>query len=395
MMKSMSEKLIQEYEKYVMPTYTREPLILVRGRGSKVWDINGQEYLDFFPGWAVSGLGHVHPLVSSALSRQAKKILHVPNNYYNELQGKLAKKISQYSFAGKAFFCNSGAESVEAAIKLARMYGSAKSRFEIITMRDSFHGRTLATVAATGQKKYKQGFAPLPKGFIQVAYNDFAALKNKVNEKTVAIMLELIQGEGGINVANPGYIKKVRNLCNQKDLLLIFDEVQTGVGRTGKMFCYQHYQVEPDVMTLAKSLGGGFPIGAVIAQKKIAETLAAGTHASTFGGSPLACACALSVFQAIEKEGLLANAQRMGAYLYKKLEHLKTKYHIIREIRGKGLMLGLELGCEGKSIYAQCLRRGLLINCTHQKVLRIMPQLGVSKKEIEQAVKILDNVLSK
>lgn len=387
------EKLIQEYTRYVMPTYTRAPLIIAKGRGSWVWDITGHKYLDFFPGWAVSGLGHAHPLVVKALSRQSKRILHVPNNYYNELQAKLAKKISQHSFDGKVFFCNSGAESVEAAIKLARKFGSQQGKYEIITMKNSFHGRTIATLTATGQAKYKQGFAPLLKGFVQVPLNDFAALKPKINVKTVAIMLELIQGEGGINVASSEYIKKVRRLCNQKALLLIFDEVQTGIGRTGRMFCYQHYGVMPDMMALAKSLGGGFPIGAMIARRKIADTLKAGTHASTFGGSPIACACALAVFQAIEKEGLLGNAQKMGAYLYKKITYLKEKYHIIKEIRGKGLMLGLELRTEGKSVYEGCLRRGLLINCTHGNVLRIMPQLAVTKKEIDKAITILDEVL--
>ena len=387
------EKLIQEYEKYVMPTYSRKPLIIVKGCGSEVWDINGRKYLDFFPGWAVSGLGHTHPLVVKALSQQLKKILHVPNNYYNELQAKLAKKISQTSFDGKVFFCNSGAESVESAIKLARKYGSAQGRYEIVTMKNSFHGRTMATLTATGQAKYKQGFAPLLKGFAQVPFNDLVAVKSKISAKTIAVILELIQGEGGINVAHPEYIKKLRKLCNQKGILLIFDEVQTGIGRTGKMFCYQHYNVEPDLMCLAKSLGGGFPIGAMIAQRKIADTLQPGTHASTFGGSPLACASGLAVFQAIEKERLLENTQKMGKYLYKKLAHLKEKYHIIGEIKGKGLMLGIELHIEGKSIYERCLKRGLLINCAHRNVIRIMPQLGVTEREIDKAISILDKAL--
>lgn len=387
------KKLIQEYKRYVMPTYTRQPLVIVKAKGSDVWDINGSKYLDFFPGWAVSGLGHTHPLVSSALSKQIKKVFHVPNNYFNQFQGKLAKKIAQSSFDGKVFFCNSGAEAVEAAIKLARMYGSSRGRFEIITMQNSFHGRSLACLAATGQGKYRKGFAPLPKGFLQVAFNDLKALKAKIGARTVALMLELIQGEGGINVADVGYIKEVKKLCSRLGLLLIFDEVQTGMGRTGKMFCYQHYNVKPDILVLAKSLGGGFPVGAVIAQRKIADTLGPGMHASTFGGSPLACVSCLAVFQAIEKERLLAHAQTMGAYLSKKLKHLEQKYHIIKEIRGKGLMLGIELAQEGGPIYKQCLDKGLLINCTHGNVLRIMPRLGVTKSEIDKAVKILDSVL--
>jgi len=386
-------KLIQDYKKYVMPTYAREPLVIAKGKGSRVWDVGGREYLDFFPGWAVSGLGHAHPLILRALSAQLKKILHVSNNYYNELQGKLAREISRSSFNGKVFFCNSGAEGVEAAIKLARLWGSAKSKFEIIAMKGSFHGRTLAAITATGQPKYKQGFAPLPKGFLHVPFNDLDALKAKISKKTVAVMLELIQGEGGINVAEAHYIKEIRKICNQKNILLIFDEVQTGIARTGKMFCYQHYNVQPDVMVLAKSLGGGFPIGAIVAKRKIADTLGAGTHASTFGGSPLACAASLAVFEAIRKRRLLANVQRQGAYLHKKLEHLKAKYHIIKEIRGRGLMLGLQLRQEGKPIYQACLKRGLLINCTHGNVLRIMPQIAVTKSEIDKAVGILDKVL--
>ncbi len=388
-------KLIQDYKRYVMPTYTREPLVIVKGKGSRVWDAGGRDYLDFFPGWAVSGLGHAHPVVVKALLLQLKKIMHVPNNYYNELQGKLARKICEASFSGKVFFCNSGAEGIEAAIKLARLWGSAKSKFEIITMEGSFHGRTLAAVTATGQPKYRQGFAPLPKGFLHVPFNDLGALKAKINKKTAAIMLELIQGEGGINVAGAHYIKEIRRLCSQKNILLIFDEVQTGIARTGRMFCYQHYNVQPDVMVLAKSLGGGFPIGAIVARKKIADTLAAGTHASTFGGSPLACAAGLAVFEAIRKGRLLTNAQRQGAYLYKKLEHLKEKYRIIKEIRGMGLMLGLELRQEGRPIYQACLKKGLLINCTHSNVLRIMPQLGVKISEIDKAIGILDKVLKR
>lgn len=390
----MSKKrLIQDYKKYVMPTYTREPLVIVKGKASRVWDISGREYLDFFPGWAVSGLGHTHPAVVKALKAQLNRILHVPNNYYNELQGKLAKKISKASFDGKVFFCNSGAESVEAAIKLARLYGSKKKRYEIITMKNSFHGRTLAAIAATAQPKYKQGFAPLPGGFKHVPFNDLKALKKKITKKTIAIMLELIQGEGGVNVADYQYIKELRVLCNKKDILLIFDEVQTGIARTAKMFCYQHYGVIPDIMTLAKSLGGGFPIGAIVAKRKFADTLTAGTHASTFGGSPIACAASLAVFEIIEKGKLLRNVEKMSAYLIKKLTELKKKYPLIKEIRGKGLMVGIELHKPGAQIYESCLSKGLLINCTHNSVLRIMPQIGVTKSEINKAIRILDSVL--
>ncbi|NQT00290.1 MAG: aminotransferase class III-fold pyridoxal phosphate-dependent enzyme, partial [Candidatus Omnitrophica bacterium] len=260
---------------------------------------------------------------------------------------------------------------------------------------NSFHGRTLAALTATGQAKYKRGFTPLIKGFTQVPFNNLSAIKNKVSGKTVAVMLELIQGEGGINVASVEYIKALRRFCNKKNILLIFDEVQTGMGRTGEMFCYQHYNVEPDILILAKSLGGGFPIGAMVARNKIADILKPGTHASTFGGSPLACACSLAVFQAIEKERLLANTRQAGRYLYKKLAHLQKKYRIIKELRGKGVMLGVELRVDGAPIYNGCFKNGLLINCTHGNVLRIMPQLGVTKSEIDQALKILEGVLSK
>jgi len=389
------KKLIQDYKKYVMPTYTREPLVVAKGRGSRIWDVAGREYLDFFPGWAVSGLGHAHPVVVKALSSQLKKILHVPNNYYNELQGKLAKKISKSSFDGKVFFCNSGAESVEAAIKLARLYGSRNKKFEIIAMKNSFHGRTLTAITATGQPKYQEGFAPLPGGFKHVPFNNLTALKKAISKKTAAIILEPIQGEGGINVADYQYIKALRALCNRKDILLIFDEVQTGIARTGKMFCYQHYGITPDVMTLAKSLGGGFPIGAIVAKRKIADTLGPGTHASTFGGSPIASAASLAVFEAIEKKKLLKNVEKMSVYLIKKLNKLKQKYSLIKEIRGKGLMIGIELHKEGAPIYKGCLNKRLLINCTHSSVLRIMPQICVTKKEIDKAIKILDSVLKK
>ncbi|MFH1046542.1 MAG: aspartate aminotransferase family protein [Candidatus Omnitrophota bacterium] len=386
-------KLIDEYNQYVMPTYTREPLVLARGEGSWAWDVSGRQYLDFFPGWAVSGLGHTHPLVQAALTQQAKKIFHVPNNYYNELQGKLAREIVQHAFDGKVFFCNSGSEAIEAAIKLARKYGSAQGKYEIITMENSFHGRTLSAIAATGQEKYKQGFAPLPAGFIHVPLNNLEALKAKVSAKTIAIMLELIQGEGGINVAGQDYVEGIKKLCAEKGLLLIIDEVQTGIGRTGKMFCYQHYKIVPDMIVLAKSLGGGFPIGALVAKRNIADTLQPGTHASTFGGSPLACACGLAVFSAIKKGKLLKNAQLMGGYLQKKLVQLKGKYPQIKEVRGMGVMIGVELDRNGRPVYEQCLKNGLLINCTHNTVLRIMPQLGVTKKEIDAALVILEQAL--
>ncbi|MEA3560671.1 MAG: acetylornithine transaminase, partial [Candidatus Omnitrophota bacterium] len=292
----------------------------------------------------------------------------------------------------KVFFCNSGAEANEAAIKFARIYGGP-GRFEIITMKDSFHGRTLATVAATGQDKIKDGFEPLPLGFKHVPFNDVKAVKDALTDKTTAIMLEPIQGEGGINIASKDYIASLRQLCNEKNLLLIFDEVQTGMGRTGEMFCYQHYGITPDIMTLAKSLGGGVPIGAMTVKADIAHSLKPGSHASTFGGSPLVCRAALAVFKAIEKDKLLNNVNFISKYLFDRLNKLKGQYPVIKEIRGRGLMIGIELHRECKSLTAECLKRGLLINCTQGNVLRLMPPLIVAKKDVNKALGILDEGL--
>ncbi len=386
-------KTIRLYYDYVINCYTRVPLVLERGKGTRVWDAQGVEYLDFFPGWAVSGIGHCHRRVVEAIKRQAEELLHVSNNYYHESQGLLAEKIIHHSFPGKVFFCNSGAEANEAAFKLVRKIGNP-SRNEIITMDRSFHGRTLAAVTATGQKKYQEGFEPLPGGFVNVPFNDFEALERAVTPKTIAIMMEPIQGEGGVRVADHPYMASVRRLCHDKKIILILDEVQTGMGRTGRMFCYKNFGIEPDVMTLAKSLGGGFPIGAMVAKKEIADVLTPGTHATTFGGSPLACAASLATFEAIEKEKLINNAVIAGSYLFKRLNELKRQHVIVKEVRGLGLMAGLELTIEGKNIYEECLKRKLLINCTQGNVLRLMPALVVKEKEIDRAVQILDEVFS-
>ncbi|OGW93576.1 MAG: acetylornithine aminotransferase [Omnitrophica bacterium RIFCSPLOWO2_01_FULL_45_24] len=378
-----------------MNTYKRAPLCPEKAKGAKIWDINGKSYLDFFPGWAVSGIGHCHPLVANAVAKQANKLMHVSNNYYSQLQARLAKKIVEESFPGKIFFANSGAEANEAAVKLARKYGHDKGKYEIITMTKSFHGRTLGMISATGQDKVKKGFEPLVEGFTHIPFNDIEALKEAVNEKTVAIMFEPIQCEGGINIATKEYMRETRKLCAELDIIMILDEVQTGMGRTGKMFCYQLYGITPDVMTLAKSLGGGVPIGACVAREKFQDVLAPGTHASTFGGSPLVCAAALAVFEAIKKEKLLQNTKRMGVYLTKKLEGLKKKYHFIKEVRSVGLVIGMEVGMRGEDIYKKCLDEGLLINCAQDTILRIMPPMTVTKTDIDKAVSILDGVLSK
>ncbi len=385
-------KTIRLYYDYVVPCYNKTPLVLERGKGTRVWDAHGEEYLDFFPGWAVSGIGHCHKRVTEAIKRQSERLIHVSNNYYHELQGLLAEEVIRHAFPGKVFFCNSGAEANEAAFKLARKAGNPE-RNEIISMERSFHGRTLAAVTATGQKKYQEGFEPLPAGFLTVPFNDLGALERAVTPRTAAVILELIQGEGGLRVADQSYVSGLRRLCNDKKILLIFDEVQTGMGRTGRMFCFKNYGVEPDVMTLAKSLGGGFPIGAMVVKKEWADTLQPGTHATTFGGSPLACAAALAVFEAIDKEKLLANTVITSSYLFKKLNDLKRKHSVIREVRGMGLMAGVELEIEGKGIYEECLNRKLLINCTQGNVLRLMPPLVVKEKEIDRAVQILEEVL--
>ncbi|MEI8344784.1 MAG: acetylornithine transaminase [Candidatus Omnitrophota bacterium] len=386
-------KVIRHYYDYVIPSYTRTPLVFARGRGIKLWDAHGDEYLDFFPGWAVSGIGHCHKRVVEAIKRQAEQLIHVSNNFYHEPQAILAETIIRHSFDGKVFFCNSGAEANEGAFKLARKLGNP-AKNEIIAMDHSFHGRTLAAITATGQPKHWVGFEPLPAGFKHVPYNDLETLEKALTERTAAIILEPIQGEGGVRVADEHYLKSVRRLCDERKILLIFDEVQTGMGRTGRMFCFQNFGVTPDVMTLAKTLGGGFPIGAVVAKRSIADTLGPGTHASTFGGNPLACAAALAVFETIEKEKLLHNAVMMGAYLFKRLHEIAKKHVCIRQVRGLCLMAGLELNVEGKSVAEACLERRLLINCTQGNVLRLMPPLIVRKQDIDRALKILEEVLT-
>jgi acetylornithine/N-succinyldiaminopimelate aminotransferase len=367
------------------------PYVFVKGKGSRLWDIHNKVYLDFFPGWGVGNLGHCHPKVMQAVRDQISKLIFIPNNYYHLPQANLAKEIVYWTYPAKVFFCNSGAEANEAAIKFSRKFG--QGRYEIISFLDSFHGRTLAALAATGQKKYQSGFEPLPEGFKTVKFNDIEAVRAAISDKTIGIILELIQGEGGINVASKDFVLGLRKICDEKKLLLIIDEVQSGVGRTGKLFCYQHYGIIPDILTLAKALGGGLPIGVMLVKKEIADTLGPGMHASTFGGGPVICKAALAVLRAIQKEKLLANAKKMGEYLFFKLNALKDKYAVIKEVRGLGLMAGIELGVEGKLVVERCLEKGLLINCTHDKVLRLMPALNITKREIDKAIKILGEAL--
>ncbi|PIP19295.1 MAG: aspartate aminotransferase family protein [Candidatus Omnitrophica bacterium CG08_land_8_20_14_0_20_41_16] len=385
------QEIFDAYNNYIMPTYVKVPLVFVKGKGSRLWDIHNKVYLDFFPGWGVGNLGHCHPKVMQAVRDQVSKLIFIPNNYYHIPQARLAKEIAYWTYPAKVFFCNSGAEANEAAIKFSRKFG--QGRYEIITFENSFHGRTLAALSATGQKKYQSGFEPLVAGFRTVKFNDLEAVKQAITAETVAIMLELIQGEGGINVAAKDFVLALRNICDEKNLLLIIDEVQTGIGRTGKLFCYQNFGIIPDIMTLAKALGGGLPIGCMVVKKDIADILTPGMHASTFGGGPVVAKAALAVLRAVHKEKLLANAREMGEYLLFLLNALQDRYEVIKEVRGIGLMLGVELNIEGKGIVEKCLERGLLINCTHDKVLRLMPALNITKKEIDKAIRILNEAL--
>ena len=381
------DAIMGAYQDYILPTYTKTPLIFVKGKASHLWDIHGREYLDFFPGWGVNNLGHCHPKVMQAVRDQISKLIFIPNNYYHIPQAQLAEEFVRVSFEAKVFFCNSGAEANEAAIKFSRKFG--RGRYEIITFENSFHGRTMGALAATAQKKYQEGFAPLPQGFVPVPFNDLSAVQRAVTDKTVAIMLELIQGEGGVNVATDDFIKGVRRLCDERNLLLIVDEVQTGIGRTGTMFCYQQYGVTPDILTVAKALGGGLPIGIMAARKDIADTLGPGMHATTFGGGPVIARAALAVLRTIQKDHILAHVREMGQYLFTRLGELQRELPVIKEVRGRGLMVGVALAVPGKPIVEKCIRQGLLINCTHDTVLRLMPALIVRKKDIDSALRVL------
>jgi acetylornithine/N-succinyldiaminopimelate aminotransferase len=345
-----------------------------------------------FPGWAVSGIGHCHPKVVEAIRTQAGELLHIDNTFYSEPQGKLAKLLSERAFGGKCFFCNSGAEANEAAMKLARLHTS-QEKYKFITCEGSFHGRTFATLTATAQPKFHQGFLPLLPGFIYVSFNDIDALRSAFSDEVAAVMVEPIQGEGGINIADKEYLQAIRRLCDENGAVMILDEVQTGMGRTGKWFAYQHFGIGPDIMTMAKALGGGVAIGAMMAKEKIAASLTPGKHASTFGGNALACAAAIAVIDAIEQENLLQNAAQLGQYTKDKLSQLKQKRSIIESVRGIGLMIGVQLTSPCAQIVVSCLQRGLRINCTNENVLRLMPPMIATRNHIDQAIDILDNVL--
>ncbi|MFP4056804.1 MAG: aspartate aminotransferase family protein [Candidatus Brocadiia bacterium] len=381
------------FDAHVVPNYNRTPVVLVRGEGSRVWDAEGRCYLDLFPGWGVNGLGHCHPRVVEAVRRQAGILLHVANNWYMEPQGILARHIAEKSFGGQCFFCNSGAEANEAAIKLARKH-AGPGRFKIITAYGSFHGRTLTTVAATGQAKYHAGFHPLPPGFVHVPYDDPDVVAKVADEETCAVLVEPIQGEGGVNVPADDYLPRLRELCDQRGILLILDEVQTGVGRTGRWFAHQHGPVVPDMMTLSKALGGGLALGALVAKPQVAESLTPGSHACTFGGNPIACAGGIAAFEAIEEDGLLENARRIGEQIKSRLSPVAEELDTVREVRGMGCMLGLELTRPGADIVQRCMEEGLLINCTHERVLRMLPSMAATEAEIDEGMDILERVLT-
>jgi predicted acetylornithine/succinylornithine family transaminase len=395
------KEILEDAERYLMNTYNRYPIILRKGRGMRVWSIDGKEFLDFVGGIAVNVLGHCHQRVVIALQKQAQRLLHVSNLYHIEQQIRLAKLLCKNSFADKVFFCNSGAEANEGAIKLARKYAKEnfpeKEKFEIITAFNSFHGRTLATLTATGQEKFQKGFEPLVPGFRYVPFNDIDALRKTVNKNTCAVMLEPIQGEGGVKVSSEDYLKDVRKLCDEMNLLLILDEVQTGMGRTGRLFAYEHYDIKPDIITLAKGLGGGVPIGAILATDKVASAFKPGNHASTFGGNPLVCAAAIATLETILEDGfILDHCKRMGDYFLQRLIYLKNNFsELIVDVRGKGLIIGMEINGDGTSIVNACMERGILINCTAGNVLRFTPPLIIEQKDIDHLIDVLEEVLER
>lgn len=390
-----SKELIEQSSKYLCFTYNRYPIVFSKGKGCKLWDVDGKEYLDFVAGLAVCNLGHCHPTVVAAIKEQAERLIHVSNYYHNEPMIELARLLCENSFAEKVFFCNSGAEANEAAIKLARKYAKenlGKEKFEIITMLKSFHGRTMATITATGQERFHKGFEPLLEGFKYVPFNDLEALRGAITEKTCAIMMEPIQGEGGVNVPSKEYIQELRKLCNQQGILLIFDEVQTGIGRTGKLFAYEHFGIEPDVVTLAKGLANGVPIGAMLTKDKFASAFVPGTHASTFGGNPLATAAAVAVLKVIENENIIENCQMIGGYLVNRLKGLQKGFDFIKDVRGMGLLIGMELSFDAGDIVKKCMERGILINYTNGNILRFIPPLIVTADEVDLLINALEEI---
>ncbi len=391
----MTNDFIEKADRVVAATYSRFPIVLTKGEGCTLYDAEGRAYSDFVAGIAVCNLGHAHPAVSEAIANQARRLVHVSNLYYTRPQIALAEWLVQHSFADRVFFCNSGAEANEAAIKLTRKYfkdRASPERFRIITMEGSFHGRTMATMSATGQAKIHKGFEPLVDGFDTVPFNDLGAVRDAITGETCAVMLEPIQGEGGVRCPAPGYLEGLRELCDQEGLLLVFDEVQTGMGRTGKLFAYEHFAMTPDIMTLAKALANGLPMGAMLAKEGVAGAFTPGSHATTFGGSPLVAAAAFKVVKLLLEEGILRNCERVGEYFKDRLLDLKSRYAFIQEVRGKGLLLGLDLACDGISIVKACMERGFLINCIQEHILRFIPPLIVREGQIDALIRCLDSI---
>lgn len=388
----------QRCQKNVFDTYARTPVAFVKGEGCRLWDDTGKEYLDFLAGIAVCNIGHCHPEVTRAIAQSAEKLVHVSNLFYTYPQVELAAELTRLSFADKVFFSNSGAEANEAAIKLARKYSRDRfgpGRFHIITMKDSFHGRTLATLSATGQSKVHNGFEPLVEGFTYVDFNSIEAVESAITDRTCAVMVEPVQGEGGLNFASPGYFKDLKALCAKKDLLLIFDEVQSGLGRTGTFFAYEQEGVTPDVMTLAKALANGLPMGAMLATDEAAKAFVPGTHATTFGGGPLVASAALATLGILSDPAFLERVREIGAYLSGRLGELKARYPFVKEVRGRGLMMGLELEIPGAPFVQKCLDAGVIINCTHETVLRFVPPLIAGRTEVDRLISVLDGIFEK
>jgi acetylornithine/N-succinyldiaminopimelate aminotransferase len=392
----MKEDIMIRADEVIAKTYKRFPIVITKGSGCNLWDTKGKQYTDFVSGIAVCNLGHAHPRVSKALAKQADTLLHVSNLYYTEPQVQLASWLTQHSFADRVFFCNSGAEANEAAIKLVRKYFKEKGeseRFRIVTMERSFHGRTMATLSATGQDKIKKGFEPVLEGFDHVPFNDMDALHNKIGPDTCAVLVEPIQGEGGVRCPEDGYLKAVRRVCDEAGVLLVFDEIQTGIGRTGKLFAYEHYGIEPDIMTLAKALANGLPIGAMLAKEDVADAFGPGAHASTFGGTPIITAASLEVLKVLSEENIIEHCSTVGAYFEERLLWLKKRHESIVDVRGKGLLVGMKIEMEGAPIVNACLEKGFLINCIQENVLRFIPPLTIEKNEIDALVACLDEIL--
>ncbi len=392
----MNENIMENSDQFMATTYKRFPVLLTRGQGCTLWDDQGKSYTDFVAGIAVCNLGHVHPGVTGALCLQANTLWHVSNLFYTEPQVRLAAWLVENSFADRVFFGNSGAEANEAAIKLARKYFKLRGqpeRYRIISMEKSFHGRTMATLSATGQAKVREGYDPILEGFDFVPFNDIEALRAKIGPQTCAVILEPIQGEGGIRTPEEGYLESVRQICSEKGILLIFDEIQTGMGRTGKLFGYEHFGIEPDIMTLAKALGNGLPIGAMLAREKIAQAFQPGSHASTFGGTPLVTAAALEVVQTLFRENIIDHCRQTGNYFKSRLLWLKDRHDAVEDVRGMGLLLGMKINREGALIVNACLEKGFLINCVQENILRFIPPLIIQKDDIDALVSCLDEIL--